>query len=333
MRVLAATDKLKGTLSAADACAAVGRAARAHGCDVVELPLADGGEGTLDALGGANRRSRVTGPLGEPVVGAWRLDDGEAVVEMAQAAGLVLAGGREGNDPWGATTRGVGELVLLALDEGARSVVVSVGGSASTDGGRGAYEVLAPHRQRLAGVELVVAADVTTPYLDAARVFAPQKGADAALVERLTERLQDTAAQLQADTGVDVRALPGSGAAGGLAGGLAALGARIVPGFDLVAGRLGLAAQVAAADLVVTGEGRLDASSLAGKVVGGVLGLAGGTPVAVVCGTRDDVRVDAEIRCLAEAYGERASLHDTAACIEAAVSQLLSDRGQSRSTT
>lgn len=252
--------------------------------------MADGGEGLLAAVGGELGHALVTGPLGAPVDAPYRLGGAPgvegpvAVVEMATASGLVLAGGAEGNDPEAATTRGTGELVLAAVRAGARRVVVGCGGSATTDGGLGAVEVLAG-RPELAGVELLVACDVTTAFLDAAVVFGPQKGAGPVAVERLTGRLERLAAEYRDRFAVDVTTIAGAGAAGGLAGGLAALGGRLVSGFDLVADLAGLDKAVEEATLVVTGEGRLDATSLAGKVVGGLLGRVGGRrPVLVVVG-------------------------------------------------
>jgi glycerate kinase len=258
MRLLAAPDKFRGTLTARDAADAIAAGAARAGWEPVELPLADGGEGTLDVLGGGNRRTLVTGPLGEPVDAAWRLEeDGTALIEAAQACGLTLAGGPEGNDPLGATTRGVGELIAAAVADGATRIVVTVGGVASTDGGVGATEAV-PHPLF---VPLEVACDVDARFLEAADVFAPQKGATPEQVRILRERLERLV----------VPDLPGSGAAGGLAGGLAAIGAQLLPGFDLVADRVDLDEQLALADLVVTGEGLLDATSFTGKVVGRVL--------------------------------------------------------------
>ena len=203
----------------------------------------------------------------------WRLEeDGTALIEAAQACRRTLAGGPEANDPLRATSRGVGELIATAVAEGATRIVVTVGGVASTDGGVGATEAV-PHPLL---VPLEVACDVGARFLDAADVFAPQKGATPEQVRILRERL----AQLV------VPDLPGSGAAGGLAGGLAAIGARLLPGFDLVAERLGLDERLAEADLVVTGEGLVDATSLTGKVVGRVLerAQAAGIDTLVVCG-------------------------------------------------
>ena len=180
-----------------------------------------------------------------------------ALIEAAQACGLTLAGGAEGNDPLGATSRGVGELIAAGVAAGAERVVVAVGGVASTDGGAGAVDALGG---RLT-VPIEVACDVAARFLDAADVFAPQKGATPEQVAVLRERLSRLAVPDQ----------PGAGAAGGLAGGLAALGATLIPGFDLVSGLLDLDGQLAQADLVITGEGLVDATSVTGKVVGGVL--------------------------------------------------------------
>jgi len=271
-----APDKFRGTLSASDAADAMARGVRAAGFDDVRvLPLADGGEGTLDALlaavGGSRRTARVAGPLGGRVDAEWGLlSDGTAVVEAAQASGLALVQGR--NDPLRATTRGTGECIAAALRSGARRVVVGVGGSATTDGGLGAVESLGGSR---AGDDDIVACDVTTHFVDAARVYAPQKGASDAEVQLLTRRLARLAEQYESRTGVDVRDVDGGGAAGGLAGGLAAIGARLEPGFDVVAGAAGLDAALDGTDLVLTGEGKTDATSFAGKVVGGVLEWAG----------------------------------------------------------
>jgi glycerate kinase len=273
VHALAAPDKFRGTLTARQAAAAMASGAARAGWTTVELPLADGGEGTLEVLGRGNRRTTVTGPLGDPVEAEWRLEeDGIALIEAALACGLSLAGGPKRNDPLGATSRGVGELIAAAIDEGANRVIVAVGGVASTDGGAGAVQAIPEPLP----VSLDVACDVDARFLDAAEVFAPQKGATPEQVRILRDRL----AQL------DVPDIPGAGAAGGLAGGLAAIGARLLPGFDLVAERLGFDERLAAADLVVTGEGRFDATSFTGKVVGRVLDRAtvAGVEALVVAG-------------------------------------------------
>ncbi len=277
MRIaLACPDKFRGTLSAAAAADAIAAGLMAAGMDEVRrLPLADGGEGTLDALlaarGGSTRTTTVSGPLGDPVEAAWGvLPDGTAVVEMARASGLELV--RTSNDPLRASTRGTGELIANAVRAGARRVIVAVGGSATTDGGLGAVDALG---WSLAGVDVKVACDVSTPFLAAADVYGPQKGATAAQVSLLTRRLQRLGEVYARRTGVDVFELPGAGAAGGLAGGLAAIGATLEPGFDVVATAAGVEEALDAVDLVVTGEGKLDRTSFDGKVVGSVLEWAG----------------------------------------------------------
>jgi glycerate kinase len=313
MRLLAAPDKFRGTLTAREAAAAIAAGAVRAGWDAFELPLADGGEGTLDVLGGGNRCTIVTGPLGEQVEAVWRFEeDGTALIEAARACGLSLAGGPERNDPLAATSRGVGELVAAAVAEGARTIVVTVGGVASTDGGAGAVEALPASLPTLE-----VACDVDARFLDAADVFAPQKGATPEQVEILRERL----AQL------NVPDLPGAGAAGGLAGGLAAAGARLLPGFDFVAGRLGFAERLAEADFLVTGEGRLDATSFTGKVVGRALerAAAAGVDVLVVAG---EVAAESGIDAisLVERYGPDRALGDPAECLAEVVENVLATR-------
>ncbi|HVF74708.1 MAG TPA: glycerate kinase [Acidimicrobiales bacterium] len=325
--VVAAPDKFRGTANAASVAAAVGRAAKAAGWTCDAVPMADGGEGILEALGGSVRRARVRGPLGEAVEAEWRLQGRTAVIEMAQAAGLDLLGGPEWNDPMRASTAGVGDLINAAVSGGARKVIVGVGGSATTDGGLACLTALEPHA-RLRGVELVVACDVTTTFVDAAEHFAPQKGATAAQVALLRRRLERLAQVYEDDYGIDVRALPGSGAAGGLAGGLAALGATLVPGFDVVADAVGLAERIESADLVVTGEGFVDEHSFEGKVVGGVLELAAeaGVPALVVAGqVFERGPADATFVSLVERFGEERARAETTACIEDAVTAYLTD--------
>jgi glycerate kinase len=302
VRALAAPDKFRGTLSAREAAAAIAAGAARAGWDAVELPLADGGEGTLDVLRGGNRTTVVTGPLGAPVEAAWRLEDGVALIEAAQACGLTLAGGAAGNDPLRATSRGVGELISAAVAAGAERVVVAVGGVASTDGGVGAIDALGG---RLS-VPIEVACDVDARFLAAADVFARQKGATPVQVAALRERLEK----------LDVPDQPGAGAAGGLAGGLAAIGARLISGFDFVASRVGLDAHLASSDLVITGEGLVDATSLNGKVVGSVLehAAAAGVEALVIAG---DVVTNLPVGfvSLVALCGRERALADPAACI------------------
>jgi glycerate kinase len=314
MQLLAAPDKFRGTLTAREAAAAIAAGAARAGWSAVELPLADGGEGTLDVLGGGNRRTTVTGPLGDPVEAAWRLeDDGTALIEAALACGLSLAGGAERNDPLRATSRGVGELIAAAVEEGAERIVVAVGGVASTDGGVDAVAVL---RAQLP-IPLEVACDVEARFLDAADVFAPQKGATPDQVEILRERLAK----------LGVPDLPGSGAAGGLAGGLAAIGAHLVPGFELVADRLALDGKLQKADLVVTGEGLLDATSFTGKVVGRVLDRASAADVETLV-LAGDVAAGTGIDAisLVARYGPDRALAEPAECLTELVETALATR-------
>ena len=320
LRVVAAVDKFRGTATAADAAAAVRRAVEGLGGECRAMPLADGGEGLLDVLGGPNRTTVVTGPLGDDVTAAWRLWRGTAVIEMARASGLALAGGAEGNDATAASTEGTGELITAALECGATRIIVGAGGSATTDGGFGAVRaIVSPHRLRR--VQLQVACDVRTRFVDAARVFAPQKGASAAQVELLRRRLERLVQVYRETYGVDVSELPGAGAAGGLGGGLAALGAELVSGFDLVADDVQLADAIEQADLVVTGEGYLDAQSFEGKVVGGVAAMAAehGVPVLVVVGDADrfvtDAHRDLRVVSLVERCGDERARTAPCDCI------------------
>jgi glycerate 2-kinase len=226
-----------------------------------------------------------------------------------------------------ADTAGTGQLIAAAVKEGARRVLIGVGGSATTDGGLAALRTLEPH-SRLHGVRLVVACDVETRFLEAAATFSPQKGATATQVELLTRRLERLVLLYQDEYGVDVRPLVGGGAAGGLAGGLAAIGAELVPGFEVVADAVDLAERIDGADLVVTGEGLLDEQSFHGKAVGGVLSLArdAGVPVLVVAGDIDWEGVgEAPVECvsLVERFGRDRAMHDTLACISEVVTERL----------
>ena len=272
MRVVVAPDKFKGTAGASALASAIGAALVSLGHEVEVFPMADGGEGFLEALGGANRTTTVTGPLGKSVEAGWRLAKGTAVIEMATAAGLVLVGGPEENDAIEASTRGVGELIVSAVEAGARRIVLGVGGSATTDGGLGALKAMHP-TQRFRGIDLFVACDVRTRFVDAAEVFAPQKGATPSQVALLRRRLERLAQVYKMETGVDVAEVDGSGAAGGLAGGLLTIGAKLMSGFEFIADELGLDEAIEGADLVITGEGFLDEESFDGKVVGGVAAL------------------------------------------------------------
>jgi glycerate 2-kinase len=264
---LVAPDKFKGTLSAREVAAAVARGLRAGGHEAVELPVADGGDGTLDALmstlDGSLERASVSDALGRVVEASFGLIDDRktAIVEMAQASGLVLVPEEE-RDPWAASTFGTGELIAAAVAAGASRVIVTVGGSATNDGGAGALEALEG-----VDVEMDVICDVRTPFEDAARVYGPQKGADAAMVRKLTARLERQAAALSRDP----RGVAMTGCAGGLSGALwAEHGARLHDGAAWVLGAVGFDERMREAAFVVTGEGRIDEQTLQGKLVGEV---------------------------------------------------------------
>jgi glycerate kinase len=319
MRVVIAPDKFKGSATASELAIGIAVALRDAGHATIPIPLADGGEGFLEAFGGPNRVSAVTGPLGAPVDAPWRLSRRTAFIEMATASGLVLAGGAEGNDPVEATTRGTGELIVTAIESGARRVIVGVGGSATTDGGLGALKAMHP-TQRFRGIDLEVACDVRTRFVDAAAVFAPQKGATPAQVKLLQRRLERLAQVYAMESGVAVDAIEGSGAAGGLAGGLATVGAQLVGGFALVADELGLDQSIEDADLVITGEGFLDDESFDGKVVGGVAEMCGaaGRPCLAIVGEvvqpLPTLPVSLTVVSLVERFGRERSFSDPVGC-------------------
>jgi glycerate 2-kinase len=287
--VLVAPDSFKGTLRAAEVAGAIGRGLERAGLMPPDLcPLADGGEGTMEALllalGGETVAADVHDPLGRPLRAAFGLveDGGTAVVEMASASGLGLVAEAE-RDAWAASTYGTGELICAAVDAGAAVVLVGVGGSATTDGGAGALEAIEEHGG-LGGTRIVVLCDVRTPFERAPAVFGPQKGADAAMVARLERRLDELAERLPRDP----RGVPMTGAAGGLSGGLwAAHGALLEPGAPWVLDALDFDARMRAARAVVTGEGKLDEQTLEGKLVGeiGTRTRQAGVPLHAIVGT------------------------------------------------
>jgi glycerate 2-kinase len=249
MRAMAAPASLKGVLSACDAAEALAKGLRAGGAEAVAVPVADGGDGTLDVLGGAPHEVEVSAPLGGRVLARWTLrDDRTAIVESAEPLGFATVSTL---DPLRASSRGLGELILAAARE-AESLLVCLGGTVTVDGGAGMREVLSelPLSTR-------VACDVSSPLLDAVYVFAKQKGAREEDYEVLAERLRG------------LPDVPGAGAAGGLGGAFAALGAELVPGAKLVLDEIGF--DPAGYDLVVTGEGAVDETTWAGKAPGEVV--------------------------------------------------------------
>jgi len=312
MRVVIAPDKFKGSLTALQAAQAMARGVTAArpGALLDLVPMADGGEGTVAALvaatGGAFQLATVTGPLGEPVEAQYGLlgDGATAVIEMAAASGLVLVA-PERRNPLVTTTRGTGELLLAAIGRSARRLIVGIGGSATNDGGAGLAQALgyrlldgdgrelAPgggslsrlvridpsaRRSELASIQIDVACDVANPLCGpsgASAVYGPQKGATPDMVVSLDDNLAHFAKIVERDLGTSIRDLPGSGAAGGLGGGLVAFaGGRLKRGVDLIIDAVKLRDRLSGADLCLTGEGALDAQSAFGKTAVGVGNLA-----------------------------------------------------------
>lgn len=365
MRVVIALDSFKGSIGAAAACAALaqGWLAERPADEVLLRPMADGGEGTLDAVAAALPEARrmpvtVTGPAGRPVEASWLLlPDGTGVVELASTSGIELLAGEL--RPWDASTRGFGEAIAAALDDGARRLVLGIGSSASTDGGVGMLSALgmrflgadgAPIPDGARGLpEIVrtdagslrlppsggvaVLTDVRNPLLGptgAAAVYGPQKGVrDVARAEAGLARVAEQAPQIDPST-------PGAGAAGGTGFALLAWGARLVPGADEVAALVGLDASIARASLVITGEGSFDPQSSAGKVPGFVREAAerAGIPAAIVagriCGDADVSGFAAALSLSELAGSPAASLADPTRWLRAAGARLAAYRTQDR---
>jgi glycerate 2-kinase len=294
--VLVAPDSFKGTLSAVEVARALGDGLRAGGRPVDLCPIADGGEGTLEALaeplGAVLRTVPATDPIGRTIEAPLAIGDGLAVVETAAASGLHLVAEAQ-RDAFAASTAGTGELILAAVAAGARTIYVGVGGSATTDGGAGAIRAI-ERGGGLEGAKLTVLCDVRTRFADAAHVFGPQKGADPDTIRRLTGRLHRLAREWPRDP----RETSMTGAAGGLAGGLwAVYGAQLVPGAAFVLDALDFDRRMRAAHAVVTGEGRLDEQSLVGKAVSEVAtrGRQAGVPCHAVVGVSELDRFGARI--------------------------------------
>ncbi|MEO8422478.1 MAG: glycerate kinase [Actinomycetota bacterium] len=366
MRVLVAPDKFRGTLTARQAAEAVATGwRRTRPGDRLDLaPMADGGEGTMaalvDALHGEVMRATVSGPREDSVEAAFGIAEAAegrvAIVEMASASGLELLSASR-RDPRLTTTRGTGELIAAALDREPIRLIVGLGGSATNDGGAGMAQALGVRfrdeqgreiaaggvalaglarvdstglDRRLRGVTCVAATDVDNPLTGptgASAVYAPQKGASADDVVVLDRALAHLAAIVERDLGVDLRDEPGAGAAGGLGFGLMAfLGAHVRPGVDVVSEALGLPSRMATADLVITGEGRLDAQSLRGKVPAGILRLGRelSVPVAIVCGVVEEgIRLDGvAVVSMVERFGSEGALGDARRSLERLAEEL-----------
>jgi glycerate 2-kinase len=289
--VLVAPDSFKGVFRATEVAAAIGRGLESAGlCPPDLCPVADGGDGTMEvlltALGGDTAAARVHDPLGREVEAGYALLEGggTAVIEMARASGLALVAPEE-RDPVAASTRGTGELIAAAVEEGAEVVLVACGGSATTDGAAGAIEAI-EEAGGLRGTRIVCVCDVRTPFERAAEVFGPQKGADPATVKKLTRRLNDFAQTLPRDP----RGEPMTGCAGGLSGGLwAQYGAALEPGAAFVLHALDFDARMRAARAVIVGEGRIDEQTLQGKIPGEIATRArqAGVPCFAIVGTSE----------------------------------------------
>jgi glycerate 2-kinase len=367
VRVLVTPDKFKGTLTAVQAAEAIARGwlRAVPSAEVEQIPMADGGEGTLDALvtalGGERHRATVTGPLGDPVEAEYAVANGRgeslAVVEMARASGLALISERR-RDPMRTTTRGTGELILEACRRGAGRVLVCIGGSATNDAGAGMAQALGIRlldqtgqdlrpggaalldlvRLDLSGLDpavaaatFVVATDVDNPLVGpqgASAVYGPQKGAGPDDVALLDRALGHFAAVVYRDLGVDVRNLPGAGAAGGLGAGLIAfLGAHLRPGVDLVMESLHLPERLEGADVVVTGEGTFDQQSLRGKVPAGILRASAEARVqaVVLCGQADIRPAGLKVFSLADRFGPEAAVERAGPLLEALAAEVATD--------
>jgi glycerate kinase len=329
MKIVIAPDSFKEALDAKDVCEAIARGVRrVHPDAALDLiPMADGGEGTVDALvtatGGSFRHAVVTNPLGEPVNAKWGiLGDGTAVIEMAAASGLALFAA-DRRDPTRTTTYGTGELIRAALDADTPRILIGIGGSATNDGGTGAAQALGvtfhdrngeqisthltggqltniaridlnTRNLRLESTPVEVACDVDNPLCGprgAAAIYSPQKGATPEQVQQLDANLAHLADVIERDLGRNVRDFPGAGAAGGLGAGLVAFcDATIRPGVQLVMDAVDFARRIEDVDLIITGEGRIDRQSMMGKVIEGVgrAGKAAGIPVIALAGLIGD---------------------------------------------
>jgi glycerate kinase len=380
VRVLIAPDKFKGTLTAAEAARVISAGFRRSlpRADIETVPMADGGEGTLDALvaalGGERHLVRVSGPLGDPVEAEYAVvsspDGPLGVVEMARASGLALVS-EPRRDPKRTSTRGTGELILAVARHGVTRILVCIGGSATNDGGAGMAQALGIRlldergedlppggatlrslaRIDVTGldpavrsIDFVVASDVDNPLVGpsgASAVYGPQKGASPEDVAILDGALRHFAAVAYRDLGIDLRNVPGAGAAGGLGAGLIAfLGAKLRPGVQVVMDAVHLRDRLEGADLVVTGEGRFDRQSLHGKAPAGVLRAAEemGVPAVVLCGECTEAPPGVRVASLVERFGLADALEHAGLRLERLAAEVGAEigaaaAGQSRGVT
>lgn len=360
-RILVAPDKFRDSLTAAEAADAIARGLRAAGAFVDLCPVADGGEGTLDTLTSSRPGSVLgvvsRGPMGIPVRAHIAvLEDGTGVVELAQASGLSLVDPAK-RSPLEATTHGTGECIKAALARGATRLLVGLGGSATLDAGIGmaralgvgfydrhgkpvgdgidaleetALVDLAGLDRRLAGIEILAACDVLVPLFGSATAFGAQKGATPHEIERVEVALERFAGVFAEQTGIEIATAPGGGAAGGVGAMLFALGARLASGADVVLETVSFHERLAGIDLVVTGEGTLDATSLQGKVAGAVAAHAvdAGIPVAAIVGAnRLEGGPFKEVRTLEDYFGGdlRQARSRAASALQAVAARLYSD--------
>jgi glycerate kinase len=327
--ILVAIDKFRGTASSLDLGDAIAEVAADEGLRVDLQNMSDGGEGFLNVFTGEVVVVDVPGPLGESVSARVKLvhsDTGMVgVIEVADVVGRDVLSSPRGDEALRASSEGVGHLIAAAEDLDVRHVLVGCGGSATSDGGLGCYRVLAERGTPL--VPVTVATDVTTRFL-AARAFATQKGVRDSDLTVVDHRLRDARALYLAERGVDVETLEGTGAAGGIPGALAALGASITSGIELVIDTVELRRRCARASMVVTGEGRFDGGSLAGKVPVGVAAAAGdATPILLVCGSIELEAAtafqrqfpNATVVSLEERFGLERAVRDVLSCVATVV--------------
>lgn len=350
-----APDKFKGSASAHEIAAAIARGVHTvcGDAELVILPMADGGDGTVELFIESGARActaSVHDPLGRAIEARFALDGSRAIIELASASGLVLLRPEE-RDPWRADTRGTGELLRAALDAGAREIVIGIGGSATNDAGIGMLRALGARTEpadalhcirridlstldpRLADVKLLVASDVDNPLCGphgASAIFGPQKGAKPQDVPKLDAALTQTADAVERALGRDLRDTPGAGAAGGAGFGLLVLGAELRPGVEIVAELSGLPRALVGASLCITGEGAIDAQTLHGKTVFGVARYAARANVPVLAfGGSVDPAAEAEfaragivcVPVVTQPTSLEAAMRDAPALLEAAAAR------------